>query len=70
MPRNVRCALIQASNAISTDASPRADQKGDDRQAPEADRAGCAQESADPLPAGTFLRTIFLRRAKRPLVRD
>ena len=69
MPRNVRCALIQASNALSHRAPARADQEGDDRQAPEADRAGRAQEGADPLPAGAFLRAVFLCGAECALVR-
>ena len=69
MPRNVRCALIQASNALPHRASARTDPQGDDRQAHEADRAGRAQEDSDSLPAGTFLRPVFLCGAERPLVR-
>src|SRR5208282_2393485 len=38
----------------------RADSQSDDRQAPQADRASREKESPDPLPAGTFLRTLFL----------
>src|SRR5262245_47258132 len=49
--------------------SSRPDQKGDDRSAHEADRAGCSQESSSPLPAGTLLWPVLLRRTKRALVR-
>src|SRR5450631_2635395 len=47
----------------------RRDQESHDRQAPEADRAGCEEESPGTLPAGTFLWSLFLRGAGHSLVR-
>src|SRR6266576_6298645 len=44
-------------------------QEGHDCQAPEADRAGGSQESKSAVPAGTVLRSLFLRRAEYSLVR-
>ena len=44
-------------------------QEGHDRQAPQADRAGREEESQNPLPAGTLLRPVLLRRAEHALVR-
>ena len=69
MPRNVRCALIQAEQRDQHGSVRSRRSESDDRQAHEADRAGCAEENADPLPAGTFLRTIFLCGTKFALVR-
>ena len=45
------------------------DQEGHDRQTRRPDPPGREGRRADRLPAGDFLRTLLLRRAKHPLVR-
>jgi len=69
MSRNVRCGLIQASNAL-----------GSNRSLPEIKKAmidkhlklieqAAKKKGENTLPPGTFLRSLFLRRAGPSLVR-
>ena len=69
MSRNVRCSLIQATNAAPPDASLESTKKAMVDKHVDVHRAGRRRGRADRVPAGDFLRSVFLRRADHPLVR-
>jgi hypothetical protein len=68
-PAIVRCALIQASNALSTERPLAQIRKAMIDKHLKLIEQAAKKKNADPLPAGAFLRPLFLCRAKRALVR-
>src|SRR5579863_4323861 len=64
---NGALCLDSSQQCAQPGAPSRPDQKSHDRQAPEADRAGGTKENTSLVPAGTFLRSLFLCRAERAL---
>ena len=68
MPRIVRCALIQASNAAPPEASLDDTKHAMIEKHLGMIRAGGGSRRADRLPAGNLLRPLFLRGADHQLV--
>jgi hypothetical protein len=68
MPRIVRCALIQASNALSTERPLAQIKKAMIDKHLKLIEQAAKKKVKDPLPPGALLRSIFLRRAGYPLV--
>ena len=68
MPRNVRCALIQASNALSTERPLAQIRKAMIDKHLKLIEQAAKKKDAGPVPAGTFLRTLFLRGAECAMV--
>ena len=68
MPRNVRCALIQASNALSTERPLAQIRKAMIDKHLKLIEQAARKENTNSMPAGTFLWPLLLRRAKCALV--